>query len=127
MVFPLVSTIAAERIAAASLMGRFTMVSADLLQGPYPVGADVITLGWILHDWSDTSCQKILRNCFDALPSAGKLLAIEKVLHDDYSAPMFTAAADLYMLAICEPGARERTEPEYRRLLLETGVHAHGP
>jgi len=27
------------------------------------------------------------------------------------------------MLAICEPGARERTELEYRTLLLETGFH----
>ena len=48
---------------------------------------------------------------------------VEKVLHDDYSGPMFTTAADLYMLAICEPGARERTALEYRTLLLETGFH----
>jgi acetylserotonin N-methyltransferase len=121
MDLPPVCAIAEERIAAASLTERFTAVSADLLQGPYPVGADVITLGWILHDWSDTSCQQILRNCFDALPSAGTLLVVEKVLHDDYAAPMFTTAADLYMLAICEPGARERTEPEYRTLLADTG------
>jgi hypothetical protein len=120
---PPVCTVAAERIAAASLTERFRTVSADLLQGPYPVGADVITLGWILHDWSDPSCQKILRHCFDALPAAGTLLVVEKVLHDDYSAPMLTTAADLYMLAICEPGARERTELEYRTLLLETGFH----
>jgi len=123
MDLPPVCTIAAERIAAASLTERFTTVSADLLQGPYPIGADVITLGWILHDWSDTSGQKILRHCFDALPSAGTLLVVEKVLHDDYSAPMLTTAADLYMLAICEPGARERTELEYRTLLLEAGFH----
>jgi hypothetical protein len=48
-------------------------------------------------------------------------LVIEKVLQDDYSAPMLTAAIDLYVLAICEPGARERTESEYRALLAETG------
>jgi hypothetical protein len=81
----------------------------------------VITLGWILHDWSDEGCRKTLRHCFDALPSAGTLLVIEKVLNADYSAPILTTAIDLYMLAICEPGARERTEPEYRTLLAETG------
>lgn len=120
---PPVCQIAVERIAAASLTGRFTAVPADLIQGPYPSGADVITLGWILHDWNDASCKKILRHCFDALPASGTLLVIEKVLHEDYSAPMLTTAIDMYMLAICEPGARERTELEYRALLLETGFH----
>ena len=78
-----------------------------------------ITLGWILHDWDDTSCRTILRHCFDALPASGTLLVIEKVLQADYSAPPLTTAIDLYMLAICEPWARERTELEYRSLLEE--------
>lgn len=118
---PPVCQIAEERIAAASLTDRFTAVPADLIQGPYPSGADVITLGWILHDWNDASCRKILRHCFDTLPSSGTLLVIEKVLNEDYSAPMLTTAIDLYMLAICEPGARERTELESQALLMETG------
>jgi 3-hydroxy-5-methyl-1-naphthoate 3-O-methyltransferase len=120
---PPVCPIAEERIAAANLTERFTAVPADLIQGPYPTGADVITLGWILHDWNDESCKQILRHCFDALPASGTLLVIEKVLNADYSAPMLTTAIDVYMLAICEPGARERTELEYRTLLLETGFH----
>lgn len=119
-----VCQIAEERIAAAGLTGLFTTVAADLLHGPYPSGADVITLGWILHDWNDHSCRTILRHCFAALPPAGTLLVVEKVLNDDYSAPMLTTAIDLYMLAICEPGARERTEPEYRTLLEEAGFCA---
>jgi acetylserotonin N-methyltransferase len=118
---PPVCPIAEERIAAAGLTGRFTATPADLIQGLYPSGADVITLGWILHDWSDESCRTILRHCFTALPSGGTLLVIEKVLNADYSAPRLTTALDLYMLAICESGARERTELEYRTLLGESG------
>ncbi len=121
MDLPPVCPIASERIAEAQLADRFKAVPGNLIEGPYPSGADVITLGWILHDWSDSSCRKILRHCFDALPSSGVLLVVEKVLWDDYSAPMFTIAVDLYMLAICESGARERTEPEYRALLAEAG------
>jgi O-methyltransferase domain len=116
-----VCQIAEARIAAAGLTGRFTAVAADLLRGPYPSGADIITLGWILHDWNDDSCRTILRHCFAALPSAGALLVVEKVLNDDYSASPLTTAIDLYMLVICEPGARVRTEAEYRTLLEETG------
>jgi hypothetical protein len=121
MDLPPVCKIAEEKIVAAGLADRFTAVPADLLQGPYPGGADVIALAWVLHDWSDEICQKILHNAFDALPSAGTLLVIEKVLADDHSAPMFTTAVDLCMLVICEPGARERTEPEYRKLLVDAG------
>jgi hypothetical protein len=94
---------------------------ADEFLGPYPSGADVITLGWILHDWNDASCRTILRHWFTALLSAGTLFGVEKVLKDDSSAPLLTTAIDLYMLAICESGARERTEPEYRTLVAETG------
>jgi hypothetical protein len=47
---PPICQIAEERIAAASLTGRCMAVPADLIQGPYPSGADVITLGWILHE-----------------------------------------------------------------------------
>jgi 3-hydroxy-5-methyl-1-naphthoate 3-O-methyltransferase len=80
---PAVCQVAEERIAAAGLTGRFTAVAADLLQGPYPSGADVITLGWILHDWNDASCRTILRHCFAAWPSADTLFVVEKALHDD--------------------------------------------
>ena len=69
------------------------------------------------------SCKKILRHCFNALPASGTLLVIEKVLNADYSAPLLTIAIDMYMLAICEPGAWERTELEHQALLLETGFH----
>jgi 3-hydroxy-5-methyl-1-naphthoate 3-O-methyltransferase len=118
---PAVCQVAEECMAAAGLTGRFTAVAADLLHGPYPSGADVIVLGWILHDWNDDNCRMILRHCFEVLPSAGTLSVVEKVLNEDYSAPLLTTAIDLYMLAICKSGARERTEPEYRALLAETG------
>lgn len=118
---PAVCQVAEERIAAAGLAGRFTATAADLFQGPYPSGADVITLGWILHDWNEDNCRTILRHCFAALPSGGTLLVVERVLDEDHSAPRLTAALDLYMLAMCEPGARERTESEYRGLLADVG------
>ena len=69
-----VCVVARENIAAAGLTDRFSAVAADLIQGPYPAGADVILLGHILHDWSDDVCGRILSNCAAALPSGGTLL-----------------------------------------------------
>jgi len=116
-----VCEVAREYISAAGLSDRFTAVPADLFQGPYPQGSDVIILGHILHDWNDDSCLKILRNCHDALPNGGALLISESVLNPDYSASTFALMKDLTMIVACEPDARERTEAEYRVLLEQCG------
>jgi O-methyltransferase len=47
------------------------------------------------------------------------LLVSEKVLNNDFSGASFGLMTDLNMLVCCEPGARERSEEEYRVLLKE--------
>ena len=122
MDLPPVLKIAEEKIAANGLTGRFRTETADLFEGPYPSGADVITLSWILHDWNDDNCQKILRHCFNALPPAGVLLVSESVMYKDYSgSALWSELYSLFMLAVCESGAKERTESEHRALLGEAG------
>ncbi len=91
------------------------------MTGPYPLGADVITLSWILHDWNDENCSKILRNCFEALPSKGALLISESVLNNDHSGTQFGVLMSLHMLVVCESGARERNEAEYRHFWKKQG------
>src|SRR5262245_24990872 len=121
MDMPPVCEIAKEYIQAGGLAERFTTAVADLFTGPYPAGADVITLGYILHDWSEEKCRAILRHCYDALPPQGVLLVSEKVLNNDFSGDRIALVGDLQMLLCCEPGARERSEAEYRVLLEEAG------
>jgi hypothetical protein len=82
-------------------------------------------LGHILHDWSDETCGRILRHCAAAIPEGGALLISESVLFDDYSRSHRTARKDLVMLIANEPGARERTEAEYRALLDSAGFTMH--
>jgi DNA-binding Lrp family transcriptional regulator len=119
-----VCAVAQEYIRANGLAPRFTAVVADLIAGPYPAGADVILLGHILHDWSDETCCRILRNCAAALPPKGVLLISESVLRPDYSGSTVAHMKDLTMLIANEPGARERSEQEYRSLLDATGFEA---
>jgi len=33
----------------------------------------------VLHDWSDEWCLKVLKNCYDAIPSDGKVIVVEGV------------------------------------------------
>jgi SAM-dependent methyltransferase len=116
-----VCVLARERIEANGLGNRFTAVAADLLEGPYPAGADVILLGHILHDWSDDKCRKILRNCAAALPRDGVLLISDSVLNNDFSGSGVAHIKDLVMLLANEPGARERSQAEFESLLNDAG------
>lgn len=45
----------------------------------------------------------------------------EKVLNNDFSGDRSALVGDLQMLLCCEPGAKERSEAEYRALLEEAG------
>ena len=121
MDLPPVCALADEAIAAAGLVDRFVSKAADLFEGPYPAGADAISLSWVLHDWNDEHCRQILRNCHAALPEGGVLLITESVLEPDRSGTLFATLMSLHMLVLCEPGARERTEAEYTALLADTG------
>ncbi len=116
-----VCAIAREHIEANGLSDRFTAIPADLFEGNYPEGADVLLLGHILHDWNDESCRRILTNAHRALPPDGVLLISESVLHPDHSGSQAAIRKDIAMLVVCESGACERTEAEYGALLHDTG------
>ncbi|XP_042383720.1 tricetin 3',4',5'-O-trimethyltransferase-like [Zingiber officinale] len=85
--------------------------------------ADAILMKWILHDWSDEHCAKLLKNCYSALPASGKVIVVECVLP---AVPEPTLKAqgvfhiDLIMLAH-NPGGKERTEREFESLAKEAG------
>ncbi len=74
-----------------------------------------------MHDWSDESCLKILRNCHAALPATGVLLVNEIVLNDDHSGTEYGTLMSLHMAIAMEPGSKERSQSEYRALLEQAG------
>ncbi|CAL9049194.1 unnamed protein product [Musa banksii] len=84
---------------------------------------DAILMKWILHDWSDEHCTKILKSCWEALPEKGKVIVVECVLP---VVPEPTPRAqgvfhvDLIMLAH-NPGGKERTEEEFHGLAKQAG------
>ena len=76
----------------------------------------------ILHNWKDDRCEVILRNCRDALPVGGTLIAIERIMPElatTETQDRSCAMSDLNMLR--GPGGCERTEAEYRRLAVLAG------
>jgi hypothetical protein len=82
-----------------------------------------LSLQWVLHDWSDENCIKILKNCRKAIQQKiGKVIIVEVVLEKDGN-DLFDEtrmALDLLMMAH-STGGKERTELEWKKLLEEAG------
>ena len=77
----------------------------------------------MLHDWSDEMCLKVLRNCYDAIGSDGKVIVVDGVHPFE---PKTTCAAknmsqfDVLMMTT-NPGGKERSEEEFMALAKGAG------
>jgi ubiquinone/menaquinone biosynthesis C-methylase UbiE len=80
---------------------------------------DSITLGWILHDWNDETCLRLLRKVKSHLKPDGQLIVLESILPPDRIS--LTCIADISMLLQTE--GCERTLEEYKTLLVKAGFN----
>ncbi|KAI3848997.1 hypothetical protein MKW92_018528 [Papaver armeniacum] len=80
-------------------------------------------LRWILHDWSDENCLKILRNCYEAISKAknGKVIIVDCVLQPDGNDLFDKTGLAFDLLMMVDTGGKERTEAEWKILLNNTG------
>jgi len=105
------------------LEDRVELVEGDLL-GRVEAKADLYLLKWILHDWDDETCLRILRSVAAVMPASSRLLVVEGEQPRDAVDPRFSLI-DLQMLVVTEQG-RERSADELAALLSEAGL-AVGP
>uniref|UniRef100_A0A7N0T1E1 O-methyltransferase C-terminal domain-containing protein n=1 Tax=Kalanchoe fedtschenkoi TaxID=63787 RepID=A0A7N0T1E1_KALFE len=83
-----------------------------------------ILLKWVLHNWSDEQCLKLLKNCWRALPEeGGKVIVLEFVIPQDLErtdrAAVDAITLDFIMMALY--GGKERTAAEFRDLAMAAG------
>ncbi|KAI7734258.1 hypothetical protein M8C21_011571, partial [Ambrosia artemisiifolia] len=80
---------------------------------------------WILHDWSDEECMKILKQCKEAIPckeNGGKIIIIDMVVkvHEGENNLLETQLFyDMLMMTLTTE--RERSEEDWAKLFLEAG------
>ncbi|MCA9402314.1 MAG: methyltransferase [Candidatus Omnitrophica bacterium] len=114
---------ALERFQQEGLAERCEFLEGDFFE-EVPPGADALMLKSIIHDWPDEKAALILANCRKALPAAGKLLVIGRIMPARLEAideHRDLARSDLTMLVAL--GAGERSEDEYRVLLENAGFN----
>ena len=94
---PVVEPIAKRTIEAAGLSERVTAVGGDFFADPLP-GADVITMGLILHDWNLERKMHLIQAVYDALPEGGAFIVVENLIDDARRENAFGLLMSLNML-----------------------------
>jgi len=77
---------------------------------------------WVLHDWKDEECVKILKNCKEAMASEGRVLIIDIVMEnkkEDHELTETQFFFDMQMIMLF--GGKERYEKQWANLIFSAG------
>ncbi|KAH8726602.1 O-methyltransferase-domain-containing protein [Phaeosphaeriaceae sp. PMI808] len=100
---------------------RFEFMAHDFFDEQC-VKAEVYLLRWVLHDWSDQYCFKILRALIPALRPGSRILIHEWIVpephHSSLPAQVSIRIFDLYMKSLCN--GKEREVQDWEKLVSET-------
>jgi demethylspheroidene O-methyltransferase len=104
---PAVADRARVRFAREGLAERALALGGDLRTGPWPDGADVVSLIRVIHDHDDDTALQILRGARRALTSGGTLVLAEPMAETP-GARSVGAYFELYLLAMGSGRPRTR-------------------
>ncbi len=99
------------------LQERFTATGGDFFASVPP--ADLYVLKYILHDWDDDSCVRILKNCRASLLDGGRVIIVDYLV-GEMGAPGLAPMMDMNMLVVT--GGRERDIAEFDVIFESAGL-----
>jgi len=108
---------AEEAAEAESLANRFTAVGGNFFESV--PAADLYVLKYILHDWDDDSCVRILENCRASLAAGGRIAVVDHLV-GAVGEPGLGPMMDMNMLVMT--GGRERALGEFDALFSAAGL-----
>jgi hypothetical protein len=92
-----VEPLAKEKIAQFNLSDRIKFQANNFLEDPIP-GAEIITMGNILHGMNEDNKKALIKKVFDALPADGVFIVIENIIDNDRRQNTFGLLMSLNML-----------------------------
>jgi hypothetical protein len=105
-------------ITAPDVKGRCTVEGGDFFQS-VPKGADGYLMKYIIHDWDDAKCIRILENCRNAMAKGGRVLVVDSVIPKG-NAKDWAKLLDINKMVT--PGGKERTREEFRDIFARAGL-----
>jgi hypothetical protein len=115
---PHVVATSASVLTTAGVETRCEVVGGNMFEA-VPDGCAAYVMKFIIHDWDDADCIRILQVCRRAMPSDAKLLVIERLVgppNEDQAVKF----SDLHMLV--GPGGQERTREKFAALFRAGGL-----
>jgi SAM-dependent methyltransferase len=112
-------TVASDYVAEGKVEGRVDRLPLDFFRQPWPQGYDALFFSNVFHDWNDETCLELARKAYDVLPSGGRIMLHEQLMHDNQDGPATTASFSVLML-YRTPG-RQYSLPEFSALLAQAG------
>jgi precorrin-6B methylase 2 len=94
---PPVEPLAKQKVAQFHFSDRIEAVSGDLLKDAFPA-AELITMGNILHGFSEAAKETIVQKAYDSLPQGGAFMAIENIIDNERRQNTFRLLMSLNML-----------------------------
>ncbi|OEL17278.1 O-methyltransferase ZRP4 [Dichanthelium oligosanthes] len=92
----------------------------------YVAPANAVFLKWVLHDWGDDDCVKILKNCKKAIPprdAGGKVIILDIVIGAGPSDLKHKETQVLFDLFIMCVNGIERDEQEWKKIIFDAGFN----
>ncbi|XP_004299536.1 PREDICTED: (R,S)-reticuline 7-O-methyltransferase-like [Fragaria vesca subsp. vesca] len=110
-------------VATAPAYHGVSHVGGDMFDEGNIPNADAIFMKWIMHDWSDGDCIKILKNCRKAIPErSGKVIIVDAVLEPNGDGLFDDTGLVFDLLMITHSsGGKERSESEWKQMLEQAG------
>lgn len=106
-----------QHVTAKGIVERCRLESGNFFEA-VPKGGDAYIMKYILHDWNDEACVKLLSNCRASMNEKGKVLVVDNVIAPGND-PSWGKLLDIQMLII---GGRERTKKEFASMFAEAGL-----
>jgi len=107
-----------RHVTARPIAARCTIAGGDMFEA-VPRGGDAYLMKYILHNWDDEHCIKLLTNCRDAMSPKGRVLVAETVVPPGEK-PGWAKLLDIQMMVVV-PG-KERTKEEFGALFKQAGL-----
>uniref|UniRef100_A0A0E0I9W7 O-methyltransferase domain-containing protein n=2 Tax=Oryza TaxID=4527 RepID=A0A0E0I9W7_ORYNI len=101
--------------------GIVEYIAGDMMEQIPPT--DAVLLKYILHDWNDEDCVKILKQCRNAIHAqkpGGKVIIIDIVVGSP-SKDMFEAQVSFDLLMMVITSGKERDQHEWHKIFMDAG------
>ena len=107
-----------RHLTAAGVASRCSFAGGDMFES-VPRGGDAYVMKYILHNWDDEHCVRLLKNCREAMNPGGRILIADAVV-PPAEKPDWGKLLDIQMMVVV-PG-KERTKEEFAALFARAGL-----